>query len=171
MMRIRAGWQFVFPILGLTGLVHDASAQSETDLCENTLESGTYGSITRAMFTSSVSNREPADQLTSWDPNRKVVFFFTEILDGTGTRITHRWLENGQPVTELHFNVGGPRWRVWSTKRYFGQVGDEWTVEVVDDRGCSLGHWSIKAEPAPPPEPELPEPVADDAVTEPPPEA
>ena len=146
--------KILFPILGLTGLANSAMGQSGTELCENTLDTGTYGNVARAVFTSGISNREPVDQLTVWDPNRSVVFFFTEILDGTGTRITHRWLDNGESVGELNFNIGGPRWRVWSNKRYIGQERDEWTVEVIDDRGCSLGQWSIKAAPEPPPKPE-----------------
>ncbi len=151
--------KILFTILGLTGLANSAMGQSGTESCENTLDTGTYGNVARAVFTSGISNREPVDQLTVWDPDRNVVFFFTEILDGTGTRLTHRWLENGESVIELNFNIGGPRWRIWSSKRYFGQEGDEWTVEVVDDRGCSLGHWSIKAAAEPPPKPEPDEPI------------
>ncbi len=148
----------------LTAVMHSASAQDTLELCENTLEPGTYGHVARAIFASGVSDREPVDQLTTWDPNRVAVFFFTEIRDGTDTRITHRWLENGRSVTELNFNIGGPRWRVWSSKRYIGREGDEWTVEVIDERGCTLGNWSIKAEPEPPPEPEITDEVADETA-------
>lgn len=168
-MSIRTSGRFIVPILIFTMLAHNAVAQNATDLCEKTLESGSYGNVARAIFTSNVSNREPMDQLTTWDPNRNVVYFFTEILNGTGTRVTHRWLENGQSVAELHFNIGGARWRVWSSRRYVGQEGEEWTVEVIDDRGCSLGRWSIEAKPEPPPkpEPDLPIQATVDAIPAP----
>ena len=52
-----------------------------------------------------------------------------------GQRVTHRWEYNGTVFAEVPFDVGGPRWRVWSSKNFVPEWVGTWTVSVVDSSG------------------------------------
>lgn len=91
-------------------------------------------SVARHQFTSAVEDREPVDALTD-AMNLNPLYYFTELKDFQGTEVVHRWIFNGNVMAEVSFNVGGPRWRVYSTKRFQPEWDGEWTVEVVDSAG------------------------------------
>ncbi|MDT8422417.1 MAG: DUF2914 domain-containing protein [Desulfuromonadales bacterium] len=91
--------------------------------------------VSRALFTTGVENREPVDKLTATDTALKTLFFFTEINDMAGEQVLHRWVYNGQVMVEVPFTIGGPRWRVYSSKQMIpGWVG-KWRVDVVNAAG------------------------------------
>ncbi|MBU6422264.1 MAG: DUF2914 domain-containing protein [Gammaproteobacteria bacterium] len=89
-------------------------------------------SVSQAQFTTAVTNREPADDISTLDNSHTQVFFFTALKDAAGQTITHRWQYNGQTMAEVKFEPKANHWRVWSSKTLIpGQTGT-WTVEVVD---------------------------------------
>jgi len=88
-----------------------------------------------AQFTTGVENREPVDQVTFVESGVTKIFFFTELRNLAGERVTHRWSYRGKVVAEVGFDVGGPRWRVWSTKDLDPEWIGDWTVEVVRGNG------------------------------------
>ncbi|TCS39930.1 DUF2914 domain-containing protein [Reinekea marinisedimentorum] len=90
--------------------------------------------VSRHQFTSAVIDREPVDALTD-AMNVNPIFYFTDLRGYEGTTVTHRWLFNGDAMAEVMFNVAGPRWRVYSTKRFQPEWDGEWVVEVVDEAG------------------------------------
>ena len=123
-------------ILGLCSLVNTLQAEEMTE----SPVPDAY--VARAIFTSDVVNREPIDQVVSVSEDRDSIFFFTDLRNLQGRTIRHRWEFNGQFMGELEFQVGGPRWRVFSRKTlYPGQTG-KWTVLVLDESGWPL-HASI----------------------------
>lgn len=88
-----------------------------------------------AQFTTAVENREPIDQVTFVPNDVRKLYFFSDLRGLNGRTITHRWLYQGRTMAEVEFVVGGPRWRVWSSKDMLeGWLGD-WTVEIVTDDG------------------------------------
>ncbi len=91
-------------------------------------------SVKAHQFTSAVVDRVPADDLTD-AMNVNPLFFFTELIGFEGTSVTHRWTFNGNIMAEVAFNVGGPRWRVYSSKRFQPEWDGQWTVEVVNEAG------------------------------------
>jgi hypothetical protein len=93
------------------------------------------GSVSRSAFTLAVVNREPKERVTTLTNDQHHIYYFTELKGMTGQTVTHRWLHNGQTMAELKFNVGAPRWRVWSSKTLLSQWLGEWTVEVIDELG------------------------------------
>lgn len=96
------------------------------------------GSVSRAQFTTAVEDREPVDQVLVLHEPVRQVYFFTDLRHLEGRTITHRWEFEGQEVAQKSFNVGGPRWRVFSSKTLQpGQYG-EWSVTVVDQSGWPL---------------------------------
>ena len=88
--------------------------------------------VARALFTTRVERREPVDEVLVLDTRDRQVLFFTDLRGLQGRTVVHRWRHEGRTVAEVPFEVGGPRWRVYSRKRLDpGSVG-RWTVVVVD---------------------------------------
>lgn len=110
------------------------------------------GQVLRAQFTTAVEDREPVDQVLILHEPVRQVYFFTELRHLEGRTITHRWEFEGQLVSQKSFDVGGPRWRVFSSKALQpGQYG-EWSVTVVDQSGWPLYtgifHYRVDSGPA-----------------------
>jgi hypothetical protein len=107
------------------------------------------GSIARAQFTTQVVELEPVDDLTTVSTEHDEVYFFTELRDFTGQTVTHRWERQGEVIAEVPFQVGGPRWRVYSRKKLLpGWTGD-WTVTVLDGEGDAVETWRFTYAAAP----------------------
>ena len=110
--------------------------------------------VARATFTTGVVDREPRDAIRTLSNDNVEIFFFSEIRDGSGATIMHRWEWNGQMMAEVPFEVGGPRWRIFSSKQLDPNWLGEWTVLLVDAAGQVLSRESfryVEAEAAPPP--------------------
>lgn len=101
------------------------------------------GHVARAMFTSGVQNREPVDTLTRLGNDKRKIYFFTELSGLGGQTVTHRWEYQGKTMGEVQFAVGGPRWRVWSSKTLLPQWTGEWRVSVIDGAGNTLAESSF----------------------------
>ncbi len=96
------------------------------------------GRVARSAFTSAIQGREPVDDLTSLGTDHNRIYFFTEIRDMSGETVTHRWEYNGKIMAEVPFQIGGPRWRVYSSKTLDPSWTGEWKVSVVDGQGSTL---------------------------------
>jgi hypothetical protein len=114
------------------------------------------GAVARAQFTSAVQDREPVDKLSSLPNDQNRVFFFSEIKDAANQKITHRWEHNGKVVSEIGFDIGGNRWRVFSNKTLDPSQTGEWKVSVVDEAGSTLGASTFTYETAKTPAPSQP---------------
>ena len=95
--------------------------------------------VTRALFTTAIQNREPTDTVTSLTNDKNKIYFFSELKGMGGHIVTHRWEYQGKTMGEVKFNVGGPRWRVWSSKSLLPQWTGEWRVSILDESGKLLG--------------------------------
>jgi len=93
------------------------------------------GSVARAQFTENVVDREPINHVRTMSNDQDQVYFYTDLRDMAGQRVVHRWEYNGTVFAEVPFNVGGPRWRVWSSKAFVPEWVGTWTVSVVDNSG------------------------------------
>ncbi len=93
------------------------------------------GSVTRSIFTTGVEEREPVDDIQSNDGSTEQVFYFTELRDMSGQTATHRWEHNGEVMAEVDFDVRGPRWRVWSSKKFNPDWSGDWKVSVINGAG------------------------------------
>jgi hypothetical protein len=94
--------------------------------------------VARAVFARSIALREPQDVLSSLDPDAQEIFFFSELLGMEGQTVRHRWELDGEVMAEVAFEVGGSRWRVYSSKRLLPGQSGSWTVSVVDGSGKLL---------------------------------
>ena len=112
------------------------------------------GSVARAVFTSAVTEREPADTITSLSNDATNIMFFTELQGLQGQTVTHRWEHGDKVMAEIKFDVGSARWRVFSSKRLDPSWTGEWKVSVVDANGGTLSTstftYTAAADSAPP---------------------
>jgi hypothetical protein len=101
------------------------------------------GHLRRALFTTAIEGHEPVGSVDSLSTGNTQVYFFTEIVGREGHTITHRWMYNGKVLAEVPIVIGGPRWRVYSSKNLLPAWTGELKVEVVDDDGSVLGSKSL----------------------------
>jgi hypothetical protein len=94
--------------------------------------------IARAQFTTAIVDREPTDDIATVSSDIGEIYFFTEIVDAQGETYTHRWEYEGQQMAEVTFDIGGPRWRVYSSKSIKPAWTGVWTVTVLDTTGTPL---------------------------------
>lgn len=104
--------------------------------------------VARAAFTTAIQDREPVDQIGQLSNDNTQIYFFTEIRGMEGHSITHRWTQGGETRAEVTFNVGGNRWRVWSSKTLMPEWIGEWQVSVVDEGGNVISQESFAYVPA-----------------------
>lgn len=104
--------------------------------------------VARAVFATDIQDREPVDQIGQLTNDNSSVYFFTEIRGLEGQTVTHRWEHGGEVRAEVNFNVGGNRWRVWSSKNLQPNWLGEWKVSVVDAGGNVLSQESFAYVPA-----------------------
>jgi hypothetical protein len=91
--------------------------------------------VARAIVTSGISEREPVDEMSQVSGDAAQVNFFTELRGMQGQRVVHRWVHNDTVMAEVGFDVNGPRWRVWSSKKMVSEWKGAWQVSVVDGNG------------------------------------
>lgn len=99
--------------------------------------------VSRAQFTTIVQNREPGDAVTTLSLDDDRILFFSEIRNGQGHTITHRWLYGDRVMAEVTFDIGGPRWRIWSSKTLLPAWAGTWTVQVVNEGDVLLAEQSF----------------------------
>lgn len=96
------------------------------------------GSVVRSIFTTGIQEREPVDKLEDTAGKSEKLFYFTELRDMSGQTAIHRWEFGGKTVSEVKFNVRGPRWRVWSSKDFTPGWAGEWKVSVLNGAGETI---------------------------------
>ncbi|WXU00036.1 MAG: hypothetical protein Ctma_0744 [Catillopecten margaritatus gill symbiont] len=97
-----------------------------------------HQNISNAVFAQSVENRVPVQILTEADNSLRKVYFFTNIRNLKGDKITHRWTYKDKVKAEISFDIKGNRWRVWSSKNLWHTWTGEWKVEVLNQSGQVL---------------------------------
>jgi len=98
----------------------------------------TDADIVRAQFTSAIQQKEPTDNVVLLSNNNEQIYFFTEIKNYNGGKITHRWEYQGTVMAEVSFDIGGPRWRIHSSKKLKPHWTGIWSVIVLDETGSPL---------------------------------
>lgn len=95
------------------------------------------GTVARAQFASEVLDREPIDELADVIKVEygeiQRVYFYTDLRDMQGSQVIHLWKLDGEVQAEVPFDIGGDRWRVWSSKRLMPGFDGTWSVDIVKD--------------------------------------
>jgi hypothetical protein len=158
--------KIIISLFALSGMLLSGLAQAE-------------GSVARAIVTTNVVDREPVNNLERVMAGNDKVFFFTELRGMGEQTVKHRWSHGGEVMAEVEFNVGGPRWRVFSSKNLMPEWAGAWKVEVLDAEGNVLSEKAFEyagdgmteadgeaAESAPPAEAAAEEPAAEQSSEE-----
>lgn len=91
--------------------------------------------VARSVVTTEVVDREPVDRLERVPIGLERVFYFTDLRGMEGSRVIHRWEYQGEMMAEVAFEVGGDRWRIWSSKRLIPRWRGEWRALLLDAGG------------------------------------
>lgn len=126
-----------------------AETEEATPAESQTTPKASTGSVARGIFTSGVQNHEPVDQLSEATSDTGTVLFFTELKGFEGETVTHRWEYNGENMAEVKFQVGGSRWRVWSSKNLLPEWTGIWKVSVVNGNGKVVASETLNYSAAP----------------------
>ena len=94
--------------------------------------------VARGQFTTDVMDREPVDYVETLSTDARQVKYFTELNDMQGQTVTHQWVYNDSVMFEKLFEVGGPRWRVWTSKSLQPGWSGIWYVNTLDQEGNVL---------------------------------
>ncbi len=116
----------------------DASMQETATATGQATAPAPMGRVARASFTSEIVAREPQDTITSLSNENTRIIFFTELHAAQGQTVFHVWEREGTEMARVPFDVGGPRWRVYSTKSLEPSWLGQWTVRVEDADGREL---------------------------------
>lgn len=90
------------------------------------------GEVARATFATEIQDREPVNSLTELDTTVSKVYFFTEFKNFANHTLTHKWMFEDEVMAEVSFDVGGPRWRTFSSKQLMPEWTGDWTVLILD---------------------------------------
>lgn len=88
--------------------------------------------ISRTVFSTSLNDREPANDLTRVDVGEQTVYFFTEILNANASSVTHLWTYNDIEIARVQLKIGSDQWRTWSSKQVWHLTPGEVRVQVLD---------------------------------------
>ena len=92
-----------------------------------------HQNISNAVFALGVEKKVPIDIIEELDNSLSKIYFFTNIRNLRGKKITHRWIYGDRVMADVGFEIGGSRWRVWSSKNIWHTWIGEWRVQVLVD--------------------------------------
>ncbi|WP_455375107.1 DUF2914 domain-containing protein [Kaarinaea lacus] len=101
-------------------------------------EDASPSNIKRSQFTTAIVDREPTDDVVMLTNNTDKVYYFTELSNLKGHKVTHRWEYRGKMMAEIAFDVKSDRWRVFSSKKINPDWTGEWSVVLIDENGTPL---------------------------------
>lgn len=89
--------------------------------------------LATAQFTTRVASRVPVDNITNLTTDFKKIYFFVDVRECQGCKMTHEWWYNGIKVFKIKANVKYPRYRWQSSKTLNDAMVGKWTVKVFLD--------------------------------------
>ncbi len=102
-------------------------------------EEGTGLEVEAMAFATMIVDRSPVDAADSFDITVDKIYCYTKIVGAAEpTTVTHVWYYNGEEMTKVELNVGGPSWRTWSSKEMQGTGVGTWRVDVMSAAGDLL---------------------------------
>lgn len=126
----------------ITGLLINTHVIAEPDpntgiqpISSNDVTSPT---VKRSQFTTAIVNREPTDNVVMLTNNSEKIYYFTELSNLKGQKITHRWQYQEKPMAEIQLEVKSDRWRAYSSKNIKPEWTGEWSVVLLDENGNPL---------------------------------
>lgn len=113
--------------------------QQEQQGQEAAMSEGAGLTVAEAMLTSSVMDRQPADELTAVPADVGRVYLWTRITGAEGeVQLEHVWYHGETEMARVPLNIAGSNWRTWSSKNIEPTWTGEWRVDIVAPDGTVL---------------------------------
>ena len=90
--------------------------------------------VKRAAIALDVVDREPRDTATAFPPEVRRLYCFSEIANGSGGEIQHRWYWNDDLLNSVSLPISADRYRTYSAKTIVPGMVGEWRVAIVDSK-------------------------------------
>jgi hypothetical protein len=107
-------------------LAAQAAAQ-QTDMC-----------VSRAAIALDIENHEPKDTGMVFPPEVKRLYCFSEIKNGEGNEIQHRWYWKDEMITSVPLKISTNRFRTQSAKTIPPEMTGDWRVAIVNSKDESI---------------------------------
>jgi hypothetical protein len=99
--------------------------------------------VVKTVLCQAVKDRDPQDEVETAKVG-DVLVGWTQISAAEDTTITHRWLREGETISDVSLNIKkSPSYRAWSRKT-IGSPGN-WTWQILDADGNVLKEVSFTA--------------------------
>jgi hypothetical protein len=103
--------------------------------------------VKRAAIALDVVDREPRDTAPAFPPEVRRLYCFSEIANGNGAEIQHRWYWNDDLLNSVSLPISADRYRTYSANKY--RVGHGRSVartHIVDSKQkqCSDRDFVVK---------------------------
>jgi hypothetical protein len=99
--------------------------------------------VVKTVLCQAVKDRDPQDEVETAKVG-DVLVGWTQISAAEDTTITHRWLREGETISDVSLNIKkSPSYRAWSRKT-IGSAGN-WTWQILDADGNVLKEVSFTA--------------------------
>ncbi len=104
--------------------------------------------VTEAVITTQISNREPVDNVEVYPAQMGKLYCFTRVEGATAeeTAVEHVWSYEGREMARVTLPVRSARWRTYSSKKILPEWKGNWQVKVVDLAGNELARVPFKVE-------------------------
>jgi hypothetical protein len=90
-----------------------------------------------AVICTEVTDRAPVGAAEKFPATVGRLMCFSEVKGATG-KVVHVWLHGDKEMASVELNIGGDRWRTWSSKNIMPDWKGAWKVEVRDEAGAVL---------------------------------
>ena len=103
--------------------------------------------VGRAAIALDVVDREPKDTASVFPPSVERLYCFTEIMDGAGEEIQHRWYWNDKLINSVPLGISSNRYRTYSAKAIIAGMKGEWRVSIVrttNEEVLKTVHFQVK---------------------------
>ena len=120
-------------------LLFGAMATASAQMAVSEDHSAAQLTVTEAVITTSVEDRQPTDNLTTVTRGAGHVYCWTRISGAqVGDQIDHVWYWNDDEMARIPLHIGSANWRTWSSKNIVPEWTGEWRVDVVAADGTVL---------------------------------
>jgi hypothetical protein len=94
--------------------------------------------VSRAAIALDIEEHEPKDTGSVFPPEVKRLYCFSEIKNGQGSQIEHRWYWKDQLTTTMTLQVITNRFRTQSAKTIVPTMTGDWRVAIVNSKDESV---------------------------------
>ncbi|MCX7725496.1 MAG: DUF2914 domain-containing protein [Chitinispirillaceae bacterium] len=98
-------------------------------------------SVGRAVIALDIVDRVPQDTGTIFPAEVKRLYCYSEILNGEGGEIQHRWYWNDELLNSVSLKISSKRFRTYSAKTIFPHMKGKWRVAIVNSANEAALKW------------------------------